>query len=179
VEEALRAGKYAAAHAHGGPGLRPLCVEEGVSTIEHAGLATDDDVALMKGTAPGSSAPSRFYAPERGIEQGDGRQPGDHAEAGRRARTIAGDLPAPSRFRRALRLRHRRGARGHALRAGDAGTLRVSTAARAGSGTRWAAEACRDGLEVGSLVPGQARGPVGSRDDPLADIEALRGCASS
>ena len=46
VEEAERVGKYAAAHAHGGPGLR-LSVEEGVSTIELGALATDDDIALM------------------------------------------------------------------------------------------------------------------------------------
>src|SRR5256885_2799077 len=47
VEEAARVGKYAAAHAHGGPGLT-MSVEEGVSTIEHGALATDDDIALMK-----------------------------------------------------------------------------------------------------------------------------------
>ena len=46
VEEAERAGKYAAAHAHGGVGLR-IAVEEGVATIEHGALATDEDVALM------------------------------------------------------------------------------------------------------------------------------------
>jgi len=34
VEEADRVGTYAAAHAHGGPGLQ-LAVREGVRTIEH------------------------------------------------------------------------------------------------------------------------------------------------
>src|SRR5262249_34164308 len=47
VEEADRAGTYAAAHAHGGPGLR-LAVEEGVGTVEHGALATDEDIALIK-----------------------------------------------------------------------------------------------------------------------------------
>src|SRR5512132_2381717 len=46
AEEAERVGKYAAAHAHGGAGLR-IAVEEGVATIEHGALATDEDVALM------------------------------------------------------------------------------------------------------------------------------------
>src|SRR5262249_36558496 len=46
VEEADRVGTYAAAHAHGGPGLR-LAVEEGVATVEHGALAGDEDIALM------------------------------------------------------------------------------------------------------------------------------------
>jgi len=39
VEEAERAGKYVAAHAHGGRGL-DLCIQEGVRTIEHGAHAT-------------------------------------------------------------------------------------------------------------------------------------------
>lgn len=40
VEEATRAGKYVAAHAHGGRGL-DLCIQEGVRTLEHAAF-TDE-----------------------------------------------------------------------------------------------------------------------------------------
>src|SRR5207244_13047567 len=46
VEEADRVGTYAAAHAHGGPGLQ-LAVREGARTSEHGPLATDEDIAMM------------------------------------------------------------------------------------------------------------------------------------
>ena len=40
VEEAHRAGRKVAAHAHGGDGVT-LCAEEGVDSVEHGGLLTD------------------------------------------------------------------------------------------------------------------------------------------
>lgn len=43
VEEAERAGKYAAAHAHGGKGL-DFCIEEKVRTIEHAAFITEKQI---------------------------------------------------------------------------------------------------------------------------------------
>jgi imidazolonepropionase-like amidohydrolase len=46
VEEAQRAGTYVAAHAHGGIGLREA-VRAGVRTIEHAALASDEEIDLM------------------------------------------------------------------------------------------------------------------------------------
>ena len=46
-EEAHRAGCGVAAHAHGGPGIR-VALEEGVDTIEHGALLSDDDVELLK-----------------------------------------------------------------------------------------------------------------------------------
>jgi len=46
VEEAERAGKYVAAHAHGGKGL-DLCIQAGVRTIEHAAYATSRQVGEM------------------------------------------------------------------------------------------------------------------------------------
>ena len=133
VEEAERAGKYAAAHAHGGPGLR-LCVEEGVSTIEHAGLATDDDVALMKEHRAWLICTFSIFMHARGIEQGDGRNPAIMEKLRRGAPGDRGDLPAPPGLGRALRLRHRRRARRDALRAGDARALRRLHAGRAAVG---------------------------------------------
>jgi len=46
VEEAERAGKYVAAHAHGGKGV-DLCIQEGVRTIEHGAFVTLDQVEKM------------------------------------------------------------------------------------------------------------------------------------
>ncbi|CAG0990840.1 hypothetical protein ANRL3_02764 [Anaerolineae bacterium] len=46
VEEAHRAGKRVAAHAHGGPGLR-YCLEVGVDTIEHGAYVSNEDIALF------------------------------------------------------------------------------------------------------------------------------------
>jgi len=47
VEEASRAGRGVAVHAHGGPGIR-ICIEEGVRTIEHGLFVTPEDLALVK-----------------------------------------------------------------------------------------------------------------------------------
>ncbi len=46
VEEAHRAGRRVAAHAHGGPGLR-YCLEAGVDTIEHGAYITPADIELF------------------------------------------------------------------------------------------------------------------------------------
>jgi imidazolonepropionase-like amidohydrolase len=46
VEEAHRAGKRVAAHAHGGPGLR-YCLEARVDTIEHGAYITPADIELF------------------------------------------------------------------------------------------------------------------------------------
>src|SRR5262249_54867697 len=74
VEEAHRAGTYAAAHAHGGAGLR-LAVEEGVGTIEHGLLADDEDVALMLERRVWLICTFSIFMHPTGIEQGDGQRP--------------------------------------------------------------------------------------------------------
>jgi imidazolonepropionase-like amidohydrolase len=73
VEEAERVGKYAAAHAHGGPGLR-LSVEEGVATVEHGALATDEDIALMIERGVWLVCTFSIFMHPTGIEQGDGKR---------------------------------------------------------------------------------------------------------
>src|SRR5439155_15553052 len=74
VEEADRAGTYAAAHAHGGPGLRPA-VEEGAGTIEHRPLATDEDIALIKERRIWLICTFAIFLHPQGIEGGDGQRP--------------------------------------------------------------------------------------------------------
>lgn len=70
VEEAHRAGVRVAAHAHGGPGVT-ICAEEGVDSVEHGALLTDENVAAMRehGTRLVLTNAIAFH-PE-GIAQGD------------------------------------------------------------------------------------------------------------
>jgi imidazolonepropionase-like amidohydrolase len=173
VEEALRVGKYAAAHAHGGPGLR-MCVEEGVSTIEHAGLATDDDVVLMKEHGAWLICTFAIFMHERGIEGGDGRH-GAIMEKLRAAREVITE-----RFPRHLAsgVRFASGTDGvHGCMPFELETLvrfGVSTQDALLSGTRWAAEACRVDEEVGTIRPSRRADLIAVAGDPLASIEALR-----
>lgn len=70
VEEADRAGTYVAAHCVRGAGIR-LAAEEGVRTIEHASMATDDDLALIKEKDAWVVLTQAILLHPTGIEQGD------------------------------------------------------------------------------------------------------------
>jgi imidazolonepropionase-like amidohydrolase len=74
VEEAERNGTYVAAHAIGGPGIR-LGVEEGVRTIEHATLASDDDLELIEDRDAWVVLTQAIMLHPTGIEQGDRDNP--------------------------------------------------------------------------------------------------------
>jgi imidazolonepropionase-like amidohydrolase len=173
VEEAERVGSYAAAHAHGGLGLR-LSVEEGVSTIEHGALMSDEDVALMIERGAWLVCTFSIFMHFTGIEQGDGRQPAimDKVRWARRE--------VESRFPRHLAsgLRFAAGTDSmHGLMHFELETLvRFGVSRRDAllAGTRWGAEACRIDAEVGTLTPGKRADLIGVDGDPLADITALR-----
>jgi imidazolonepropionase-like amidohydrolase len=70
VEEAERAGTYVAAHAIGGPGIRQG-VEEGVRTIEHGVMASDDDLAFIADRGAWVVLTQTILLHPTGIEQGD------------------------------------------------------------------------------------------------------------
>lgn len=74
VEEAERNGTYVAAHAIGGPGIA-LGVEEGVRTIEHGVMATDDDLALIADKGAWVVLTQAILLHPTGIEQGDRDNP--------------------------------------------------------------------------------------------------------
>jgi imidazolonepropionase-like amidohydrolase len=149
-------------------------VEEGVSTIEHAGLATDDDVALMKEHRAWLICTFSIFMHERGIEQGDGRNPAIMEKLAAARRTIAETFPRHL----ASGVRYASGTDGvHGAMPFEMETLvrfGVSTRDALLSGTRWAAEACRLDSEVGSLLPGKRADLIAIEGDPLTDIEALR-----
>lgn len=173
VEEAERAGKYAAAHAHGGPGLR-MAVEEGVRSIEHGALATDDDVALMIDRKAWLVCTFSVLFHPTGIEQGDAEDPAIMDKV-RWARQVVNE-----RFPDILRS-------GVCFAVGTDSMhglmwYEVETLVRLGvapkdvllAATRWGAEACRVEREVGTIEPGKRADLIAVDGDPLADIAALR-----
>ena len=172
VEEADRAGTYAAAHAHGGPGLR-LAVEEGVGTIEHGALATDEDIALIKERDIWLICTFAIFLHPQGIEGGDGQRPAI-MEKMRWARRLADD-----NFPRHL-------ASGVRFACGTDAVhgqmpFELETLVRFGvsnrnallAGTRWGAEACRVATDIGTIEPGKRADLIAVEGDPLRDIKAM------
>jgi len=88
VAEAHRAGLPVAAHAHGGEGV-DLCIEEGVDSIEHGGLLTEENIdrAVAAGTWLVLTNTIAFH-PE-GIEKGDAGNPDIIAKVKRVRGTIS------------------------------------------------------------------------------------------
>jgi len=74
VEEAERAGTYVAAHAHGGPGLT-TAAKAGIRTIEHAAVASDDEVQAMLDAGCWLVGTFSILFHPDGIELGDGGNP--------------------------------------------------------------------------------------------------------
>jgi imidazolonepropionase-like amidohydrolase len=173
VEEAERVGKYAAAHAHGGPGLR-FAVEEGVATIEHGALATDDDIARMIDRKAWLICTFSVLFHPTGIEQGDARRPAI-MEKVRWAREVVN-----ANFPRLLRsgVRFAVGTDSmHGLMAYELETLvRLGVSPRDAllAATRHGAEACRIDRETGTLEPGKRADVIAIDGDPLAAITAMR-----
>src|SRR5690349_3518679 len=172
VEEADRVGSYAAAHAHGGPGLQ-LAVREGVRTIEHAALATDEDIALMIEHQAWLICTFSIFMHPTGIEQGDGHRPAimDKVRWARRvvAETFPRHLASGVRFACGTDSVHGR----MPFELQTLVRLGVSPADALLAGTRWGAEACRIDGEAGTLEPGKRADLIALDGDPLKDMAAL------
>lgn len=173
VEEAERVGKYAAAHAHGGPGLR-IAVEEGVATIEHGALASDEDIALMiERRAWLVCTFSILFHPD-GIERGDASRPAI-MEKVRWARGVVGE-----NFPRILKSGVRFAVGTDSMHGQMA--FELETLVRFGvppgeallAATRRGAEACRVEREVGTLEPGKRADLIAVEGNPLRDIAEVR-----
>jgi imidazolonepropionase-like amidohydrolase len=172
VEEAERAGTYAAAHAHGGAGLR-IAVEEGVGTIEHGALASDADIALLIERRVWLICTFGIFLHVTGIEQGDGRNPAIMDKM-RWARRLA-DENFPRHLASGVRFACGTDSM-HGLMPFELRTLvrfGVSTRDALLAGTRWGAEACRIDGEVGTIAPGKRADLIAVEGDPLKDIEAM------
>ena len=171
-EEAHRAGRGVAAHAHGGPGIR-VALEEGVDTIEHGALLSDDDVELLK-------ALGRFLVCTFAIlYHPDGIERTDRHNAAIWEKVVSLREQEAVRFRRIL-------ASGVHYAAGTDSMhglmwFEMATLVRFGAdpmdalraGTAWAAQACRVGEQVGTLEAGKTADILAVDGDPLRDIEAL------
>ena len=172
VEEADRVGSYAAAHAHGGPGLQ-LAVREGVRTIEHAALATDEDIALMIEHKAWLICTFSIFMHPNGIEQGDGHRPAIMDKVQWARRVVAENFPRhlASGVRFACGTDSVHGRMPFELQ--TLVRLGVSPSDALLAGTRWGAEACRIDREVGTLSPGKRADLIALDGDPLKDMAAL------
>jgi len=172
VEEADRVGTYAAAHAHGGPGLR-LAVQEGVGTIEHGALASDEDVALMIERRVWLICTFSIFMHPTGIEQGDGQRPAIMEKVRWSRRVVDENFPRHL----ASGIRFACGTDSmHGLMPFELQTLvRLGVSPRDAllAGTRWGAEACRVDREVGTIEPGKRADLIAVEGDPLKDMTSL------
>jgi imidazolonepropionase-like amidohydrolase len=172
VEEADRAGTYVAAHAIGGPGIR-LAVEEGVRTIEHATLATDEDIALFEERKPWVVLTQSIMMHPTGIEQGDRDNPvimaklkAARAQAAERLTAIVASNALITIGTDSM----------HGLFPFEMQTLArwgMSPVKALKAGTIRAAECCRIEQRTGSLESGKAADLITLDGNPLEDIDAV------
>jgi imidazolonepropionase-like amidohydrolase len=173
VEEAERAGKYAAAHAHGGAGLR-IAVEEGVATIEHGALASDEDVALMIDRQAWLVCTFSILFHPDGIERGDASRPAIMEKVRWARGVVSENFPRilKSGVRFAVGTDSMHGQMAFELEM----LVRFGVPPREAllAATRRGAEACRVDREVGTLEPGKRADVIAVEGDPLRDIAAMR-----
>jgi imidazolonepropionase-like amidohydrolase len=172
VEEADRAGTYVAAHAIGGPGIR-LGVEEGIRTIEHASMATDDDLDLIKERGAWVVLTQAILLHPTGIEQGDRDNPvvmkklhDARATATERLRAIVASGVNLAVGTDSM----------HGLLQFEVAKLvewGASPAAALRAATKDAAACCRQEAEVGTLEPGKYADLITVSGNPLMHIDDL------
>jgi imidazolonepropionase-like amidohydrolase len=172
VEEAERGGTYVAAHAHGGPGLA-TAVQAGVRTIEHAAVASDDEVQAMLDAGAWLVGTWTILFHPNGIEGGDGGNP-RVLEALKQARERVEERMATI-LASGLKL-----AIGTDSMHGEM-AYEVKTAVRFGlsprdallAATRGSAEALRVESRAGTLEPGKDADLIAVDGNPLDDPSAL------
>jgi imidazolonepropionase-like amidohydrolase len=172
VEEAERVGSYVAAHAHGGPGLS-AAIRCGVRTLEHASLASDEEIEQMiergcwlVGTF------SVIFHPD-GIERGDGGNPAVMAALELARERVAERMPQilASGVQLALGSDSMHGCMPFEVqKAIEFGVPPTDALVAATAG---GAAACRVDDRTGTLEPGKQADLIALDGDPLADPRAL------
>ena len=172
VAEAHRAGLPVAAHAHGGEGV-DLCIEEGVDSIEHGGLLTEENIdrAVAAGTWLVLTNTIAFHP--TGIEKGDAGNPDIIAKMKRVRETITKTFERirTSGLRFALGTDSMHGLFAHEiewlLERGVPAEQAILAA------TRHGAEVLGLSAEVGTLEPGKLADVVALAGNPLEELESL------
>lgn len=171
-EEAHRSGRRVAAHAHGGPGIK-VALEEGVDTIEHGALLSDDDVELLKDLG-------RFLVGTFAIlYHPDGIERTDRHNKAIWEKVVALREQEAERFRKILAsgVRYAVGTDSmHGLMWFELATLvrfGVDPMDAVRAGTAWAAQACAIAETTGTLERGKSADVLAVEGDPLKEIEAL------
>lgn len=172
VEEAERAGTYVAAHAVRGAGIR-LAAEEGIRTIEHAALATDEDLELIRDKGAWVVLTQAILLHETGIEQGD------RGNAAVMERLHAARAQVSDRFRAIIAsgVRYTIGTDSmHGLMSFEVARLLDWGASPRNAllaATSRAAECCRVDDRAGSLAPGKYADLISLGANPFENIAAL------
>jgi imidazolonepropionase-like amidohydrolase len=173
VDEARRAGRYVAAHAHGGEGV-DLCVEEGVHSIEHGALLNDRNIDnIVKHEAWLVLTNSILFHPE-GIERGDAAEPSimDKVRVAREAVEATFERVRQAEVRIALGTDSMHGLFGYEIQwLVDHGVRALDAIAAA---TCRGAELIGLAETLGTLEPGKRADLVAVDGNPLEDIEAVR-----
>ncbi len=172
VEEAERKGTYVAAHAHGGPGL-VLSAEAGVRTIEHAALASEADIDVLRHHTCWVIATLGILFHPEGIAKGDAAKPDIIAnlEAARDRVVTSAHLLFQSGLRVALGTDSMHGGMAYEIQTAIKCGLDPLEALHAA--TRQGAEALRVADRTGTIEAGKAADIIALDGDPLVDPSAL------
>lgn len=172
VEEADRAGTYVAAHAVSGRGIS-FAAEAGVRTIEHAAMASDDDLAVIHDRGAWIVLTQAILLHPTGIEQGERERPAIIA------RLTEARARASERFRAivASGIPYAVGTDSmHGLLPFEAACLvewGASTTDALRAVTSRAAACCLVDDRVGTLEPGKLADCITIRGNPLERIQDL------
>lgn len=173
VEESHRSGRRVAVHAHGGPGVT-MCAEEGVDSIEHGGLLTDDNVEAMRAHGTWLVLTKTIGHHPDGIEKGDAHAPEIlaklHASRAADAEVFGRVRAAGLRF--ALGTDSMHGLFGFELEWLIARGIPAEEALIAA--TRHGAEVIGIESDVGTIEPGKRADLIALRGDYLSDPRTSR-----
>ena len=172
VEEAHRAGRKVAAHAHGGEGVN-LCAEEGVDSVEHGGLLTDENIDKMLEAGTWLTLTNTIAFHPEGIEKGDAGDPSIISKMKAVRETIEGTFERikASGLRFALGTDSMHGLFGYELE--WLVNHGVSPKEAIIAATKHGAEVMGLETELGTLEPGKLADIVALKRNPLEDIRAI------
>ena len=173
VEEAERVGSYVAAHAHGGKGM-DYCIDEGVRTLEHAALVSEQQVErIMEKDLWIIGTFSILFHPE-GIEKTDLKTESIREKVMRAREFIRENFSRVLKkgFNLALGTDSMHGQL--AWEAQFVNELGLSNQQAIRAITSDAARACRIEEELGTLERGKLADLLALEGDPLEDLANIR-----